>query len=107
MRKFFSKCAARLQHAWIGHPDCVLFLGYGIGDDWLGTAVAHELKQRGAKKIVMFSRHPSLFQGSPDVSKVYNWGYAIVGRLQHYGYNCRILHYGGYDADKDKDLYGD
>jgi hypothetical protein len=103
MRSIISRTIAFLQHAWMGRPDCVLFFGYGLGDDLLCTGVAHELKKRGTGKIVMLSKHPALFQGNPDVAGVFKYGYPTVGRLQHNGYNCRIVHYGGYDPVTDKD----
>jgi len=105
IKKQFSCLVAALQYAWIGRPDCVLFFGYGVGDDLLCSGVARELKKRGVKKIVLFSKHPSLFQGNPDISGVYNWGHPSLGRLQYHGHHCCVLQYGGYDPKSDRDLY--
>src|ERR1700691_3694606 len=97
IKKRLSGLVAALQHIWMRRPEHVLFFGQGLGDDLLFSGVARELRERGAKRIVIFSKHRSLFQGNPDIFGVYNWGYPSFGRLQYNGYNCRIVHYGGYD----------
>jgi hypothetical protein len=105
LRNEISKRVAQFQHLWIDRPEYVIFFGQGIGDDLLCTAVARELKKRGAGKIVMFSRRPSLFEQNPDVSAVYNLGGAIVGRLRHWGYNCIVPQYSLSDPENDRDIF--
>jgi hypothetical protein len=87
LKNEISRRVAHLQHVWMGRPEYAIFFGHGIGDDLLCTAVARELKKRGAGKIVMFSRHPSLFERNPDILGTYNLGLATIGRRWHWGYN--------------------
>jgi len=91
----------------MGRPEHVLFFGHGIGDDLLCTAVARELKKRGAGRIVMFSRHPSLFSFNPDIHAVYKFGYGTVGRRRYSGYSTIIPQFSGYDHFSDKDVFRD
>jgi hypothetical protein len=104
LRHAISKGVAQFQHLWMGRPGHVIFFGAGLGDDLLCGAVAHELKKRGAGRIVMFSRYPSLFEHSPDISAVYPFGYPTVGRLRRWGYNCIVPQYGHYDPATDRDV---
>jgi hypothetical protein len=53
-----------------GLPDIGLFFNGGLGDDILCTAVARELKKRGAGRIWQLTRHPELFAGNADVLAV-------------------------------------
>ena len=99
-----SRSIARIQHEWMGRPEHVLFFGHGIGDDLLCTAVARELKKRGAGRIVMLSRHPSLFQNNPDIHAVYRRGYPTAGRRRYAGYSTIIPQYARYDPLTDKDF---
>lgn len=104
LRNEISRRAGQLQHYWMGRPEHVIFFGAGLGDDLLCTAVAHELKKRGAGKIVMFSKYPSLFEENTDVAAVHNLGYASVGRRRHWGYSVIVPHYARYDAPADRDI---
>jgi ADP-heptose:LPS heptosyltransferase len=88
----------------MGRPEHVIFFGAGLGDDLLCTAVAHELKKRTTGKIVMFSKYPSLFEESPDVSAVYDLGYPTIGRRRRWGYSSIIPQYASYDAATDRDI---
>jgi hypothetical protein len=105
LRSEISRRVAQFQHLWLGRPEHVIFFGQGIGDDLLCGTVAHELKKRGAGRIVMFSRYPSLFEHNPDVAAVYNYGYPTVGRMRHWGYRCVVPQYGYYDEEQDRDVY--
>jgi hypothetical protein len=105
LKSTISRQIARFQHAWLGHPEHVIFFGYGIGDDLLCTTVAHELKRRGAGRLVMFSRNPTLFEQNPDIGGVFPFGYPTVGRLRNFGYSTIIPQYGYYDSATDKDIY--
>ncbi len=105
LRREISRRAAQLQHLWLGRPDCVIFFGQGIGDDLLCTAVARELKKRGAGKIIMFSKRPSLFRHNTDISAVYNWGGATIDRLRHWGYRGIVPYYSVADPANDRDLF--
>ena len=53
-----------------GLPDIGLFFNGGLGDDILCTAVARELKKRGAGRIWQLTRHPELLAGNTDVLPV-------------------------------------
>ena len=106
LKDIFSRQTARFQHLWMGRPEHVLFFGHGLGDDLLFTGVARELRVRGAKRIVIFSKHRELFRGNPDIFGVYNWCYPSVVRLRYHGYNyCHILHYSRYDPNTDRDIH--
>jgi hypothetical protein len=104
MKDRLSRWVAAGQYAWLGRPGAVLYFGCGLGDDVLMTGLAHEIKKRGAKRIVVFSRYPSLFQESLDVAAVYPYRYPTVARLQHWGYPCAIPQYGHYDPVTDRDI---
>jgi hypothetical protein len=103
LKNVISRWTAQSQHLWMGRPAYVIFFGYGLGDDLLCTAVAHELKKRTTGKIVMFSKYPSLFEENPDVSAVYNLGLPTIGRRRHWGYGSIIPQYGHYDPVTDRD----
>ena len=105
MRKLLSKSLADCQFGYLGKPDCSLFFGQGIGDDLLCSTVARELASRGARRIVMFSRHPSLFKNNTDIALVVNWGYASVGRLRLWGYTVHIPQFSTYDKENDVDIF--
>ena len=98
---------AQAQHVLVGSPETIIFFGHGIGDDLLCTAVGHELKKRGIRKIVIFSRYKELFSGNPDFHNVWNIGDKSVARRKYSGLPCIIPFYGGYDAASDRDLMGD
>ena len=91
----------------MGRPDYEIFFGQGIGDDLLCGTVAHELKKRGARRIVMFSKYPSLFEHNSDVATVYDYGYLTVGRLRRWGYACVVPQFNTYDAELDRDIFPD
>jgi ADP-heptose:LPS heptosyltransferase len=103
-RNVLSRAVAGMQHAWMGRPEQVLYFGCGLGDDVLCTSLAHELKKRGAKRIVVFSRFPGLFENSPDVAAVYPYGYPTLGRFRQWGYPQTIPRYGYYDPATDRDV---
>jgi hypothetical protein len=100
-----SRRVAQVQYLALGRPDHIIFFGQGIGDDLLCTAVAHELKKRGAGRIVMFSKYPGLFKASPDVSAVYDLGYPTVGRLRRWGISCIVPQFSSYDEAHDRDVF--
>src|SRR5258706_6186578 len=104
LRNEISRWAAQLEYWRLGRPDRLIFFGQGLGDDLLCTTVAHELKKRGAGRIVMLSKYPSLFEQSPDLAAVYDRGYPTVGRLRRWGYDCIVPQYGRYDAATDRDI---
>lgn len=89
----------------MGRPEHVLFFGHGIGDDLLCTAVARELKKRGTGRIVMLSKHPSLYQKNPDIHAVYRRGYPTAGRRRYAGYSTIIPQFSNYDMASDKDVF--
>ena len=106
LKNDISRRVAQFQHLWMGRPEHVIFFGHGIGDDLLCTAVAHELKKRGAGKIVMFSKYPSLFEENPDISGVYNLGLSAVGRRWHWGYSGIVPQYSvSGDPEGDRDIF--
>jgi hypothetical protein len=105
LRNEISRRVAQFQHLWIGRPKHVIFFGQGIGDDLLCSTVAHELKKRGAGRIVMFSRYPSLFEHNPDVAAVYHYGYPTVGRMWRWGYGCVVPQFSVYDEQRDRDVF--
>lgn len=105
VKNILSRQIALWQHKWMGRPEHVLFFGHGIGDDLLCTAVARELKKRGEGRIVMFSRHPSLFRFNPDIHAVYGCGYGTAGRRRFAGYSTIIPQFSNYDQSSDKDVF--
>ena len=105
LRNEISRRVAQLQHVWMGRPNHVIFFGQGIGDDLLCTAVARELKKRGAGKIVMFSKYPSLFEQNPDISRVYNMGLQTIGRQWTWGYSGIVPQYCVYDPQTDREIF--
>jgi hypothetical protein len=105
LRNEISRRSAQLQHLWMGRPDHVIFFGQGIGDDLLCTAVARELKKRGARKIAMLSRHAALFEHNADLLSVCNGGADVAGRLRHWGYSCIIPQYSISDPENDRDIF--
>jgi ADP-heptose:LPS heptosyltransferase len=104
-QKKLSKLVAGLQNRFIGCPARLLYMGCGIGDDLLCTAVAHELKKRGVGRIVMFSKYAELFRLNPDIDAVFNFEAASFGRLQHWGVEATHPYYGSYDGVSDWDGY--
>jgi hypothetical protein len=104
LNDWISRRAAQFQYSLIGRPEHVIFFGYGLGDDLLCGTVARELQKRGARKIVMFSKHSSLFAHNPDVTAVYNFGYPAIGRLRRWGYSCLVPQYGKYEPLTDQDI---
>jgi hypothetical protein len=98
-----SRALAQLQYQWMGRPDAILYFGCGLGDDVLCSSVAHEFKKRGARRVVMISRYPSLFENSPDVAHAYSYGPATVGRIKRWGYPQKIPQYGFYIPKSDRD----
>lgn len=68
------------------------------------TTVARELRRRGARRIVAFSRYAPLFENSPDVDEVVDWSYGPLGRLRHWGFGGSVLQYASYDPQRDCDL---
>jgi len=104
LRDEISRRLAQFQHLRMGCPEHAIFFGAGLGDDLLCATVARELKQRGARRIVMFSQYASLFEGNPDVAAVYDYRYPTVGRLRHWGYSCIVPQYARYDAATDRDV---
>ena len=105
LRNEISKRVAQIQHIWIGRPDHVIFFGFGIGDDLLCTALARELKKRGAGKIVMFSKYSALFEQNPDISGVYDRGLQTIGRQWTWGYSGIVPQYSLYDPQTDRDNF--
>jgi len=104
LKNAISKTVAKIQHARIGRPDCVIFFGCGLGDDVLCTALAREMKKRGVGKIVIFSKYPGLYEENPDVAATYNLGYPTVGRRRRWGYRTVVPQYGHYDPVTDRDV---
>ncbi len=105
LKNEISRRAAQFQYLWMGRPQTILFYGCGLGDDVLLTGVAHELRKRGAGRIVVLSRFSSLFEQSPDVSGAYAFGHPSMSRLRHWGYNCITPFYGSYDSVTDRDVF--
>ena len=93
------------EDSFLGRPEAVLFFGHGIGDDLLCTAVARELKKRGTGKLLMFSKHPALFEGNPDIAAVHSLGYPTVGRRRFAGYRTIIPQFSDYDKEADRDIF--
>lgn len=105
LRSEISKRVTQFEHWKLGRPEQVIYFGQGFGDDLLCTAVARELKKRGTGKIVMFSRHPCLFEENLDIASVHNLGYPMVGRRRHWGYGAIIPQYSIPDPANDRDLF--
>ena len=103
LRDQASRQIARFQHWRMGRPDYTIYFGAGIGDDLLCTAVAHELKKRGAGRIVICSRHPGLFEHSTDIAAVYNYPQIVTGRLARWGYRTLVPQFSTYDPKTDRD----
>lgn len=51
-------------------PAAIYFPQGGLGDDLLGTAVAHLLHQQTGQAIWALSRHPDIYRGNPAVNLV-------------------------------------
>ena len=105
IRTPISRTIAWLEDLRLGRPAQVLFFGHGIGDDLLCTAVARELKKRGTGRIVMFSRHPALFEKNPDVAAVYGLDHATIGRRRRWGYPSVVPYYASLEADGDREKF--
>jgi ADP-heptose:LPS heptosyltransferase len=100
-----SRLTAALHNTVIGQPDHLLYVGCGIGDDFLCSAVAHELKIRGTNRVVMFSRHRELFRLNPDIDAVYNFSAKTFGRLKFCGVTATHPCYFHYDPVTDLETY--
>jgi hypothetical protein len=59
--------SSRFAVAAGGLPDIGIYFRGGLGDDIMQTAVARELKKRGARKIWQFTRLPDLHDGNTDL----------------------------------------
>jgi ADP-heptose:LPS heptosyltransferase len=104
LKDAISRSVTYLQHITMGGPEYVIYFGYGLGDDLLCTTLAHELKKRGARSIVMFSKFARLYEGNPDILATKDWGYPSIGRRHRWGYGSIIPQYAGYDPANDRDL---
>src|SRR5438105_1656619 len=61
-----SKIAIRVG----GLPEIGIYFKGGLGDDIMRTAVAHELKRRGVRKVWQFTSVPQLHAVNPDLIAV-------------------------------------
>ena len=75
-----------------GLPNIGLYFNGGIGDDIMCTAVARELKKRGAGVIWQLTRHAELFAGNPDISAV-PADFRLRRLCQMFGRPCIELEY--------------
>ncbi|MDR3456879.1 MAG: glycosyltransferase family 9 protein [Verrucomicrobiae bacterium] len=88
-----------VQH---GLPDVLVYFGIAPGDDMLCTAVLHELKQRGQKKIWMMSKNPGLFEENADVDRVVPIEDRYRVYVQTFGKKWQPLEYARFDPEKDR-----
>ena len=65
-----NTAAGLFNRARLGFPRHFFHGTGGLGDDLMCTTVFHELKKRGAGRIVMATPRPGIFQNNPDVDKV-------------------------------------
>jgi hypothetical protein len=85
---------ARFNNARLRFPRRVYFgPGAGIGDDLLCTTVFRELKKRGEARIVVRSKHRSLFRGNPDVDIVLRAKLPWIAPLMVHGLSFLQLAY--------------
>jgi Glycosyltransferase family 9 (heptosyltransferase) len=62
--------SAKVALAAKGLPDIAIFYNGGLGDDLMCSAVAREMKKRGAGRIWHLTAFPELAAGSPDLTAV-------------------------------------
>lgn len=105
IRQLPSWLAASCLKLLVGSPDHLLYHGFGIGDDFLCSAVAHELKLRGQRRIVVFSRYGELFRHNPDIDAAYDFGANAFGRLHYWGVPGTHPCYFRYDPATDRETY--
>jgi hypothetical protein len=87
-----------------GLPGTLLLFGtVSYGDDLLCTAVFHELKKRGRRRLWMMSRLPELFAGNPDVDRVLPIDMHFFLLARYLGRRAVQPYYNDYRADEDRD----
>jgi hypothetical protein len=87
-----------------GLPGAIVYHGDAPGDDLLCTAVLHELRVRGRRRLWIVSRHPELFECNDDVHAVISrspWLPAVARRL---GWEVFHAVYNSYNEDEDRDV---
>ncbi len=88
-----------------GLPGTLLLFGtVSYGDDLLCTAVFHELKKRGRRRLWMMSRLPEIFSGNPDVDRVVPIDLHFFLLARRLGRRAVQPYYNGYCEDEDRDL---
>jgi ADP-heptose:LPS heptosyltransferase len=85
-----------------GWPELLVYFGVAPGDDMLCTAVLHELKKRGKKKIWMMSKNPELFEKNNDVDLVVPIDDRYRVYVETFGKKWQPLEYARFDREKDQ-----
>lgn len=89
---------AVLKH---GFPSHVIHFGEALGDDLLCTAVARELKKRGARRLWMMSNHKVLFQENADFDAVVEGNHAYLRLARRFLARTMSLSYHKHDFKSD------
>ena len=84
-----------------GLPSHVIQFGEALGDDLLCTAVARELKRRGARRLWMMSNHKILFQGNRDIDAVVDGNQAYLRIARRFLARTMSLSYHTHDFTND------
>ncbi len=87
-----------------GLPDHLITFGAGIGDQLLCTAIAHELRARGARRIWLMSDHGALFRHNPDIDLTVPMNPALVRAVERFGRRVIRPIYTRRDATTDRDI---
>ncbi|MDD5261035.1 MAG: glycosyltransferase family 9 protein [Methylacidiphilales bacterium] len=89
VRSCYWRIYDRLFFLWVsaklGFPRSILTYGAAPGDNLLCSAVAHEMKRRGKRCMVVSSNYPELFDGNQDVDKVIRRDDPRMTILRKYG----------------------
>jgi hypothetical protein len=87
------------RHGW---PPAVLYFGGSPGDDLLATAVVRQWRQVRGSRPWYLTRHPSLFEGHPDVALTLDYSPELAGALTLFGARRVRLKYHDYDPLDDR-----
>jgi len=87
-----------------GTPDVLVAFGAGLGDQLLCTAVLHEFRQRGYRKLWLMSNSPELFDLNPDVDVVVSPNKSFVDLMRRIGRRVISPAYAQHIAAEDRDI---
>jgi hypothetical protein len=90
-----------VRHGW---PGAFLHFWVSPGDDMLLTAVLHEMRLRGRRRLWLMTQNAGLFEGSPDVDVVLPFTPWLPYVSKRIGWNVMRPRYSSYIEEEDRDV---